>query len=74
MPLLKGSKASSTKGVSANISTSMAEGKPQKQSVAIAMSVAGKSKPSKKKRPKGTAAERKIRAIGNVGKKRNKKK
>ena len=37
MPLVKGS---SRKAVSANISTEMAHGKPQKQAVAIALNVA----------------------------------
>ena len=41
MPLAKGS---SKEAVSKNIKTEMASGKSQKQSVAIAMNVAGKSK------------------------------
>lgn len=45
MPLKKGS---SNKTVSANIKTEMAAGRPQKQAVAIAMNVAGKSKPKPK--------------------------
>lgn len=54
MPLLKGTKARSKKGISANISRSVREGKPQKQAIAIAFSVAGKGrkKASKKKSSK----------------------
>lgn len=46
MPLKKGS---SRKAVSANIKTEMAAGKPQRQAVAIALSVAGKSNKGKKR-------------------------
>jgi nicotinamide mononucleotide (NMN) deamidase PncC len=46
MPLAKGK---SKKAISKNIKTEMAHGKSQRQSVAIALSVAGKSKKGKSK-------------------------
>jgi hypothetical protein len=44
MPL---DKSKSKKAVSKNIKTEMSAGKPQKQAIAIALSVAGKSKKKK---------------------------
>ena len=48
MPLVKGTKAKTRKGISENIKREMEAGKPQKQAIAIAMSVAGKSRKNKK--------------------------
>lgn len=47
MPLKRGS---SDKTVSSNIKKMMHEGKPQRQSIAIALSEAGRSKPKGKKK------------------------
>lgn len=44
MPLIKGKKAKAQKGIAKNIKTEIKAGKPQKQAVAIALSLAGKSK------------------------------
>lgn len=48
MPLIKGAKAKTKKGISENIRREIESGRPQKQAVAIAMSEAGKTKPKKK--------------------------
>jgi len=50
MPLVKGKKASSKKGFSENVKREMHEGKPQKQSVAIAYSEARRGKKKAKKK------------------------
>jgi hypothetical protein len=50
MPLIKGEKAKTKKGMSENIRREMHAGKPQKQSIAIAYSMAGEKKSKSKKR------------------------
>jgi len=47
MPLVKGEKAKSKKGISENIKREVEAGKDVKQAAAIAYSVAGKSKKKK---------------------------
>lgn len=44
MPLVKGAKAKSKKGISKNIAAEIRSGKSKEQAAAIAYSVAGKSK------------------------------
>jgi hypothetical protein len=50
MPLKKGSKARSRKGISSNIRAEVKAGKPQRQAIAIAMKLAGKSRGGRKKK------------------------
>jgi hypothetical protein len=52
MPLVKGPAAKTDKGISQNIRTEIASGRPQKQAVAIAVRTAGKPKPHASKRGK----------------------
>jgi hypothetical protein len=47
VPLKKGNRARGKKGVSSNIKTLKREGRPQKQAVAIALKLAGKSRKKK---------------------------
>ena len=58
MPLNKGAKAKTRKGFSENVKREMEAGKPQRQSVAIAYSLAGESK-SKKGKGKGHGKKKK---------------
>lgn len=48
MPLVKGPKARTKAGISTNIRREIDAGKKQKQAIAIAMRLAGKSKKRKK--------------------------
>lgn len=48
MPLVKGRKAKTKSGISENIRREREAGKPEDQSIAIAMRLAGKSKKRKK--------------------------
>ncbi len=50
MPLVKGKKAKTKAGISENIKRERSSGKPEKQSIAIAFSVARKSKKKKSKK------------------------
>jgi hypothetical protein len=47
MPLVKGKKARTRKGMSENIRSEMRAGKPQKQAIAIALSMGRRSKKKK---------------------------
>lgn len=49
MPLVKGKKAKTKAGISKNIAIERHAGKPEAQSIAIAMSEAGKSRKKKGK-------------------------
>lgn len=58
MPIIKGKKAAEKEGISENIRREIHAGKPQKQAVAIALSVARKEKKTaaKKKKKKKRSA------------------
>lgn len=58
MPLRKGSKARSRKGIGANIRTLRREGRKPKQAIAIALRLAGKARPRKRKGAKRKTAKR----------------
>lgn len=49
MPLVKGKRAKTKKGFSENVKTEIHAGKPQKQAVAIAYSLARRGEKKKKK-------------------------
>jgi hypothetical protein len=55
MPLVKGPKAKTKAGISENIAIERKSGKPESQSIAIAMSEAGKTR----KKPKSNKPKRK---------------
>lgn len=48
MPLIKGKAAKTKKGISENIRRERNSGRPENQSIAIAMSLAGKTRKKKK--------------------------
>jgi hypothetical protein len=50
LPLKKGRAAKSKKGIASNIRTEIRAGKKPRQAIAIAMRLAGKPKPRKRKR------------------------
>jgi hypothetical protein len=50
MPLLKGKRAKTRAGISQNIRTEIAAGRPQRQAVAIALRVAGAPRPKGKRK------------------------
>ncbi len=52
MPIIKGKKAKTKEGISENIKREMDSNKPQKQAIAIALNVAGKSNKGKNGRKK----------------------
>lgn len=58
MPLVKGRRAKSRKGKSTNIRRLRAEGRPQKQAVAIALRLAGESRGSSRRRKSGSGSRR----------------
>ena len=50
MPLIKGKRAKTKKGISHNVKVEEAAGKPHNQAIAIAMSEAGKSRKKSKRK------------------------
>lgn len=49
MPLRKGNRARSRRGISHNIRAEVKSGRPQKQAIAIAMRLAGRRRPARGK-------------------------